>query len=218
MPSSDSRFARQEALVPEQVLAPLWVTVIGVGAIGRQLALQLAALGVRRLQLVDFDLVELTNITTQGYSAADLGIAKVEATARAVRIIDPTVELTLVSDRFRPQLAIGEVVFCCVDSISAREAIWRSVAKRCACWIDARMLAEVMRILTAADDAGRNHYPTTLFQQTEAHTGACTAQGAIYTAAIAAGWMVHQFTRWLRKLPLDADLTVNLLASELTVA
>jgi len=218
MPSSDSRFTRQAALVPEGVLAPLSVTVIGVGAIGRQLALQLAALGVRRLQLVDFDLVELTNVTTQGYSAADLGIAKVEATARAVRIIDPSVELTLVPDRFRPQLAIGEVVFCCVDSISARAAIWRSVASRCSCWIDGRMLAEVMRILTAADEVGRNHYPTTLFQQTEAHTGACTAQGAIYTAAIAAGLMVHQFTRWLRKLPLDADLTVNLLSSELSVA
>jgi len=76
----------------------------------------------------------------------------------------------------------------------------------------------VLRILTAADEVGRTHYPTTLFQQTEAHTGACTAQGAIYTAAIAAGLMVHQFTRWLRKLPLDADLTVNLLSSELSVA
>ena len=30
--------------------------------------------------------------------------------------------------------------------------------------------------------------------------------------------MVHQLTRWLRHLPLDADLTVNLLASELTAA
>ena len=31
----------------------------------------------------------------------------------------------------------------------------------------------------------------------------------------AAGLMVHQFTRWLRGAPVDADVTLNLLATEL---
>jgi len=218
MPSSDGRFARHAALVPQQVLTPLDVTLIGVGAIGRQVALQLAALGVRRLKLVDFDVVELTNVTTQGYLAAEVGLSKVDATASALRQIDPILKLSVIADRFRSHLAVGDVVFCCVDSISARAAIWRSVSNRCHCWIDGRMLGEVMRILAAADDASRRHYATTLFPQAEAQAGFCTARGAIYTAAIAAGLMVHQFTRWLRKLPLDADLSVNLLASELAVA
>jgi molybdopterin-synthase adenylyltransferase len=218
MPRSESRFTRQEGLVPQLALAELAVTVIGVGAIGRQVALQLASLGVRKLKLVDFDFVEPTNVTTQGYLTADIGLSKVEATARAVRQIDPTIELALVEDRFRPHLPVGDVVFCCVDSISARAAIWRCVSSRCRCWIDGRMLGEVMRILTAADEPGREHYPTTLFQQAEAQTGTCTARGVIYTAAIAAGLMVHQFTRWLRKLPVDCDLSINLLASELAVS
>lgn len=217
MPEAANRFARQDGLVPRDRLAPLEVTIIGVGAIGRQVALQLAALGVRNLQLIDFDSVEITNITTQGYVPADLGAPKVDATARAVRQIDPEIQLSLVEDRFRAHLPIGDAVFCCVDSITARSAIWRHVGNRCSCWIDGRMLAEVMRILTASDAASRIHYATTLFQQVEAQTGACTAHGVIYTASIAAGFMVHQFTRWLRNLPLDADLSVNLLASELTV-
>jgi sulfur carrier protein ThiS adenylyltransferase len=218
MPNSDSRFARQDAFVPQDVLALLDVTVIGVGAIGRQVALQLAALGVRQLKLIDFDLVEPTNVTTQGYLTADVGLSKVEATALAVRQIDPSLELALIEDRFRPHFPVGDVVFCCVDSISARAAIWRSISNRCECWIDGRMLGEVMRILTAASEPGRTHYPTTLFQQADAQSGTCTARGVIYTAAIAAGLMIHQFTRWLRQLPLDADLSVNLLASELAVA
>jgi sulfur carrier protein ThiS adenylyltransferase len=204
--------------VPRDVLAPLEVTVIGVGAIGRQVALQLAALGVRKLKLVDFDLVEITNVTTQGYLAQDIGLSKVAATARAVRQIDPEIQLSLIEDRFRPHLTVGNAVFCCVDSITARSAVWRSVGNRCDCWIDGRMLGEVMRILTASDDASRIHYSTTLFQQAEAQTGACTARGVIYTASIAAGLMVHQFTRWLRKLPLDADISFNLFASELAIA
>ena len=37
-------------------------------------------------------------------------------------------------------------------------------------------------------------------------------------ASLAAGLMTGQFTRWLRGLPTDYDLSLNLLASELTVA
>ena len=218
MAEVENRFARQASLVPADALAELAVTVIGVGAIGRQVALQLAALGVRKLSLGDFDVVELTNISTQGYVQADLGLAKVEATARSIRQIDPTIELELVADRFRPQQAVGDAVFCCVDSIATRSAIWRSTGRRCQFWCDGRMLGEVMRILTAAEGQGREHYPTTLFQQSEAQTGSCTARGVIYTASIAAGLMVHQFTRWLRRLPVDPDLSVNLLASEFAVA
>ena len=64
------------------------------------------------------------------------------------------------------------------------------------------MLGEVMRILTVADLQGRDIYAQTLFTQSEAHAGSCTARGTIYTAAIAAGLMAHQFTRWLRRVPV----------------
>ncbi len=215
MNTTASRFERQADLVPRERLESLAVSVIGVGAIGRQVALQLAALGARKLQLIDFDRVELTNITTQGYRQEDLGLPKVVATGSAVEQVDPNVALELVEDRFRPQLVLGDAIFCCVDSIDARAAIWRSAGRRCSLWCDGRMLGEVMRILTVAEDHGRFHYPTTLFQQAEAQTGACTSRGVIYTASIAAGLMTHQFTRWLRGLPIDPDLSLNLLASEL---
>jgi len=216
--SSTSRFDRQAGLVPQDRLAEMIVTVVGVGAIGRQLTLQLAALGVRRFQLVDFDQVELTNITTQGYFFDDVGRSKVAATAGAAWEIDPLLHIDLVVDRFRPQLPLGDALFCCVDSIDARNAIWRSAGPRVSFWCDGRMLGEVMRVLTVTDNQGRQHYPSTLFPQAEAQAGACTAHGTIYTAAIAAGMMVHQFTRWLRGSAMDQDLTFNLLASELTTS
>jgi sulfur carrier protein ThiS adenylyltransferase len=216
MSSTPPRFERQADLVPRERLADVDVSVIGVGAIGRQVALQLAALGAAKLQLVDFDKIEPTNVTTQGYLQADLGQAKVTATASAIRLIDPEIAVTLVEDRYRPQHTLGSAVFCCVDSIDARGAIWRSAGRRCRFWCDGRMLGEIMRILTVADDQGRSHYPTTLFQQSEAQTGTCARRGVIYTASIAAGLMVHQFVRWLRDLPIDPDLSLNLLASELT--
>src|SRR3954471_5030256 len=84
MNSSGDRFVRQAELVPQEKLVGLTASVIGVGAIGRQVALQLAAIGVRRLQLVDFDEVDETNVTTQGYLNADVGALKVLATGGMV--------------------------------------------------------------------------------------------------------------------------------------
>jgi molybdopterin-synthase adenylyltransferase len=211
------RFVRQKELVPNERLAELLVTVIGVGAIGRQVALQLAAIGARRLQLIDFDTVDSTNITTQGYLKSDVGVLKVHATAEAIRRLDPSVEVLLVDARYRPRLEVGPVIFCCVDSIDARAAIWRSAGRRSEFWADGRMLGEVIRVLVAADEPSRRHYPTTLFAATEAEPGRCTARSTIYTANIAAGLMMHQFARWLRGQPVDADATINLLAAELVV-
>lgn len=217
MAEATDRFVRQGDLVPRSRLQDVLVTVIGVGAIGRQVALQLAAMGATRLQLIDFDLVEATNVTTQGYFTSDIGQPKVEATQAALQRIEPTAEITSVADRYRPDMTIGSAVFCCVDSISARGAIWRSAHHDCRFWSDGRMLGEIMRVLTAADSASRAHYPTTLFGQIEAEPGRCTARSTIYTANIAAGLMLHQFARWLRGQPVDRDVSLNLLASEFSV-
>jgi sulfur carrier protein ThiS adenylyltransferase len=213
----EDRFVRQRDLVPSERLEQLLVTVIGVGAIGRQVALQLAAIGAPRLQLVDFDRVDHTNVTTQGYCAEDVGQAKVAATGNAIGRLDSTLDVELVNDRYRPKSAVGEAIFCCVDSIEARGAIWRSAGGRAKFWCDGRMLAETIRILVATSDVGRGHYPTTLFAASRAQAGRCTARSTLYAANIAAGLMLHQFARWLRDQPIDIDLSLNLLASELVV-
>jgi len=211
------RFDRQEELVPRDRLLRESVTVIGAGAIGRQVALQLAALGVPKLQLIDFDSVELTNITSQGYLTTDVGRPKVQATGDMCQQIEHLLDVEEIRDRFRPSQEIGSSVFCCVDSISTRATIWRSVQRRCAFWADGRMLGEALRVLAAAAEQGREHYATTLFPQAEVQAGRCTSRSTIYAASLAAALMVHQFTRYLRGLPLDIDATFNLLAGEYVV-
>lgn len=211
------RFSRQADLVPQDKLAELAATVIGVGAVGRQVALQLAAIGVRRLAIFDFDDVEPTNITTQGYGHGDLGLPKVLATAQAITRIDPGIVVTLIPDRFRPRHETGDAVFCCVDKIAAREAIWRTVGGNCQFWADGRMLGETLRVLSASTASERSHYKTTLFPTGEAQQGRCTARSTIYVANLCAALMVHQFTRWLRGLPLDCDVALNILSSEMIV-
>lgn len=214
----NDRFTRQSAIIPRERLANVGATVIGVGAIGRQVALQLAAIGAPRLCLIDFDLVEASNITTQGYVPDDVGAPKVKATSKAILRLDDSIQVTTAQDRFRPPMDVGAAVFCCVDSISARSAIWRSVKNRCQFWTDGRMLGEVLRVLALESTVHNGRYDATLFQQSEAQRGACTSRNTIYAASIAAGLMVHQFTRWLRGIDIDFDTTLNLLAGEWSVS
>ena len=211
------RYSRQHDIVPPDRLAQCKATVIGVGAIGRQVALQLTAMGISWLQLIDFDLVEISNLASQGYLQDDLGKPKVEATADLCRQINDDPEIHEVNDRFRRSMEIGDIVFVCVDKIDTRRLIWEAVKDGVSLFVDGRMSAEVFRVLTASDTASRKHYPTTLFDTSEAYVGPCTAKTTIYCANIAAGFMLAQFTKYLRLLPIDPDIQVNLLSMEMNI-
>jgi sulfur carrier protein ThiS adenylyltransferase len=78
------------------------------------------------------------------------------------------------------------------------------------------MSASVARVIAVVDSAGRRHYPTTLFGASEAYQGACTAKSTIYTANIAAGLAIAQFTKWLCNIPVAPDICLNILASEMS--
>lgn len=217
MSATDERYSRQKDIVPAERIAACKATVIGVGAIGRQLALQLAAMGVPWLQLIDFDLVETSNLASQGYLEENLGKLKVEATATLCRRINSGIEIVSIPERFRRSMEIGDAVFCAVDKIDVRKLIWESAGNSASFFTDGRMSAETLRIVTACDPESRRHYPTTLFRTEEAFVGPCTAKTTIYCANIAAGMVVAQFTKYLRQLPVEADIQLNLLASELSV-
>jgi sulfur carrier protein ThiS adenylyltransferase len=133
-------------------------------------------------------------------------------------LIDPAIATQTLCDRFRPSQNVHPVVFCCVDSISARSTIWKALSTRCEFWADGRMLGDVIRVLSASNTSSKRHYRSTLFAQSEAQVGSCRSRSTIYAASIAAGLMFQQFTRWLRGLPIDANIQFNLLSSELSLA
>jgi len=208
------RDLRQRDLIPAEALRSCRATVVGMGAIGRQAALQLAALGVGALQLMDPDVVEEVNLAPQAYFEADLGLPKVDATAHLCRQLHSQIIIEPVQERFRRSLEIGQVIFVCVDSIDTRRFLWEQAGQHVPLFVDGRMSAETLRVLAASDEASRRHYGESLFAGGEAFAGSCTARSTVYCANIAAGLMVAQFARWLRGLPVETDQMVNLLAGE----
>jgi molybdopterin-synthase adenylyltransferase len=70
------------------------VCVVGLGGLGSPAVLQLAAMGVGFLRLVDFDVVELSNLQRQHlYGVNYLGYPKVEVAAKRLRELNPNIEV-----------------------------------------------------------------------------------------------------------------------------
>ena len=103
--------------------------VIGLGGLGSPVALYLAAAGVGRLVLADFDHVDLSNLQRQiAHGTADVGRLKVDSAADAVRAINPETEVVTVSqaldvDTLDDFVREADVVLDCCDNFATRFAV-----------------------------------------------------------------------------------------------
>lgn len=68
------------------------VGIAGLGGLGSAVAVALARTGVGKLVLVDYDVVELSNLNRQQYFLEQLGQTKVEALTATLRRINPYVK------------------------------------------------------------------------------------------------------------------------------
>ncbi len=77
------------------------VLCVGTGGLGAPLGLYLAAAGVGRLGLIDFDVVDFTNLQRQViFGTSDVGKPKIEAAAARLRNMNPTIQI----DTYETQL------------------------------------------------------------------------------------------------------------------
>jgi adenylyltransferase/sulfurtransferase len=70
------------------------VAVVGSGGLGSPVTMYLAAAGIGTIGLIDFDVVDLTNLQRQIlYATSDVGRPKVEAAAERLSGINPHVDI-----------------------------------------------------------------------------------------------------------------------------
>jgi adenylyltransferase/sulfurtransferase len=83
------------------------VLCIGAGGLGSPLALYLAAAGVGKLGVVDFDVVDYTNLQRQViHDTADVGRPKLESARETIRDINPFVEVVGYETRLSSENAL----------------------------------------------------------------------------------------------------------------
>lgn len=100
------------------------VHIIGCGAVGSTIAENLARLGLTRITLYDFDVVEEKNIANQMFTTEDLNMPKVESVKRMICRINPAAEgdVILEKEGWTGQRLSG-YIFLAVDNIEIRQQI-----------------------------------------------------------------------------------------------
>jgi molybdopterin-synthase adenylyltransferase len=128
------RYARHLALTgfgaAEQArLRDATALVIGAGGLGSPALLYLAAAGIGRLVVSDFDRVDITNLQRQVlFTTEDVGFPKAEAAARRLGELNPDTTVTAVNERLAGEslaaaVRAADVVLDCCDNFGTRFAV-----------------------------------------------------------------------------------------------
>jgi len=88
------------------------VCILGLGGLGSNVAVLLARAGIGHLKLIDFDVVEASNLNRQQYRISHIGIKKTEAMKSIIREINPFVEVDILDikvDRENIYSTVGDI-------------------------------------------------------------------------------------------------------------
>lgn len=88
------------------------VCILGLGGLGSNVAVLLARAGIGYLKLVDFDVVEVSNLNRQQYRISHIGIKKTEAIKSIIKEINPFEEIEVLNkkvDRENILSVVGDV-------------------------------------------------------------------------------------------------------------
>ena len=103
------------------------VAVAGLGGLGSNTAFFLARIGVGHLHLIDFDVVDLTNLNRQQYFMEHVGMQKTEALKSLLLRVNPYLDITTdavrVTEENVRELFFGEDIICEAFDVPEAKAV-----------------------------------------------------------------------------------------------
>ena len=111
------------------------VAVCGLGGLGSNISIALSRAGIGKLILIDYDIVDITNLHRQQYKASQIGMYKTEALAENLKEIAPYVELKthtvkITDDNFEELLSEAEVICEAFDNAEAKAMLVNGVLEK----------------------------------------------------------------------------------------
>lgn len=136
-----SKEEMQQALIKRQgkdlqeKLENSTVAVCGLGGLGSNISIALSRAGIGKLILIDYDIVDITNLHRQQYKASQIGMYKTEALAENLKEIAPYVELKthtvkITDDNFEELLSEADVICEAFDNAEAKAMLVNGVLEK----------------------------------------------------------------------------------------
>jgi len=209
---------RQLDIIPIEKLGQQ-VTIIGCGAVGSFLGLQLAKMGLTRITVYDHDEVSIENMSNQFFRFSDIDVNKAVALAD---VIEDFTQMAIVAlpFKFEPKDApnLKGIVVVAVDSMAARTMIYESIKASGFAVdfiIDPRMSAEFYTQYTINPFSEKDQatYARVLQSDDESVAERCTAKSTVYTASLAAGLVTKTIKNIMLEQPYPRVTNWDIAAS-----
>jgi len=195
---------RHLTLFDPQVFDKNRVDVVGCGAVGSRIAMEVAKLGIKNLHLWDDDVVAFHNIANQLYTLSDIGKLKVEALAEHILAATGR-KPTIHAERIAKSVGLGKVVFLAVDTMASRKEIFENCLHlkfTTDLVVETRMGAEELHVyaFNPRDRSKVEAWKATLSDDDKTVESVCGTRITVgATAAINAGLAVTSFLQWYRR-------------------
>ena len=184
------------------------IAIIGVGAIGSSHALLLTKLGIKNLIVVDRDIVQKENLSTQVlYTKKDLNKPKVEVCKEALKKINKDINITKVFDHLdfkniNKILKDSDLILDGTDNLSTRFLIDEYCKKNNKVWIFCSVIKEQGFCMVLNKD-----YSLNSFLNKDANPKTCSELGVLIPSiSFASSFAVTQAIKILLNKEFDKEL------------
>lgn len=161
------RYSRQIRLAQfgeagQQAILDASALIVGVGGLGSPAAMYLAAAGIGKLKLTDYDIVETSNLQRQIIHAdAAVGEDKVESGRRTLKALNPHCEVDVIAYQLEGEeldqvVASVDIVLDCSDNYPTRFDVNRACIKTATPLVTGaaiRLEGQIMNYQPAAADS-----------------------------------------------------------------
>ena len=198
------------------------VSIVGCGAIGSQVAIQLAKLGMSRFTLYDHDVVEAHNFVNQAFNIDHIAMHKTQALAALIRSINPEAEITTYEEELlKEEEQLEGFVFLATDNPSSRRhCLEKNMTNRAVLgWFDCRTELWAVQVFSRAhtSEGVKSLLDTLDFTDEEAEknlpraaSGCHAKQASGITSAIGAATMAKLFVDFVKDKTIRTFTRVDL--------
>ena len=137
IPSAENIFSRSKGILEVGALVDKRVLIVGLGSFGSQISIELAKAGVGSFALMDFDRVELHNLSRHTATVSDLGRLKTNVIEEAILGKNPyakvekfPVDINKDLELMYEEVEKADLVICATDNNTSRFNLSKALVEK----------------------------------------------------------------------------------------
>ena len=186
--------------------------VVGCGAIGSSVAMQLVRLGADKFYLYDFDKVEIQNVGVSQYIEEDIGKLKVVALIKHMKSINPHIYVEGIANKFSQYMGSKEgILILGLDSMQARKDVVKMLVEcpyKPKTVIDGRMGADHYQQYIY-NNITMSKYDKNWYSDDDSDPEPCTRKATSYCSNMSGSFISNSVKNIVMKQPYFKEVTFN---------